>query len=129
MHHRIGLATEYWETGDAWGRRIVARGYSVARTDVRAPLPALPVDLWLVILDPRTAPGRVAMWLRPLTARIVLVTPHLQAGQSLAHWVPALCLVCTPAQAASGMDDVLALAQSMTGGLLTLTTPLQAPRC
>lgn len=116
----IGLATEMPDVGHEWATTIEARGYCVAQTTVRGPLPCKRIDLWIVVLDPRTVPGRSALWLRHLAARIVLVTPHLQAGQSLATWVPSLRLVCAPVQARSGLTDVLALAQTISSGIVTL---------
>jgi hypothetical protein len=84
----IGLATELPEVGREWAQIIQSRGYSVAQTIVRGPLPGRRVDLWLVILDPHGAEP-IALWLRQIAERVVLVTPHLQAGQSLATWVPS----------------------------------------
>lgn len=125
----IGLATELPEVGREWAQIIQSRGYSVAQTIVRGPLPGRRVDLWLVILDPRTAPSRIALWLRQIAERVVLVTPHLQAGQSLATWVPSLSLVCAPLQASTGLADVLALAETITSGSVTLNSPSQVHLC
>jgi len=125
----IGLVTEQPMMGAEWAGLIQACGYSVYGTGIRTPLPTQQIDLWLVILDPRTAPSRVALWLRQMRSRIVLVTPHLQAGQSLATWVPSLCLVCAPLQARDGINDVLALAQSISSGMITLSTPTQVHLC
>jgi len=125
----IGVVTEELETGEEWAQLIAPRGYNVYCTRLRAALPAKGVHLWLVILDPRTSPNYVAIWLRHIKERIVLVTPHLQAGQSLAGWVPSLCLVCTPYHARNGLSDALALAESISGGMITLTMPSQVHLC
>lgn len=129
VYGTIGLATELPEVGREWSQIIQAHGYSVAVTTVRGPLPARRVDLWVVVLNPRTAPSRIALWLRQLTERVVLVTPHLQAGQSLADWVPSMSLVCAPLQARTGLADVLALAQTISSGAVTLTTSSQVHSC
>lgn len=125
----IGLAAELPDVGQEWATTIAARGYRVAQTTVRGPILARRVDLWVVVLDPRTAPNRVALWLRQLAGRIVLVTPHLQAGQNLATWVPGLSLVCAPLQARTSLSDVLALAQTISSGMVTLAAPSQVHVC
>ena len=122
----IGLATEMLEVGHEWAQIIQAHGYSVAQTTVRGPLPARQVDLWVIVLDPRTAPGRITLWLRQLAERTVLVTPHLQAAQRLAAAAPCLSLVCAPLPARTGLSDVLALAQTISSGIVTVSNPPQA---
>lgn len=129
MYGTIGLATEMPAVGREWSQIIQAHGYRVAETTVRGPLPPRRVDLWVVVLDPRTTPSRMTLWLRQLDERVVLVTPHLQAGQSLAEWVPSLCLVCAPLQARTGLSDVLALAHTISRGLVTLASPSQVHPC
>ena len=125
----IGIVAEEPAVSAEWARLVEARGYNAYRASVREVHPAHQIHLWLVILDPRTAPSRVAFRLRHLTERIVLITPHLQAGQYLANWVPTLSLVCAPCQARAALDDVLSLAQSMSGGVVTLTSPAQVSLC
>lgn len=129
VYGTIGLVTEAPGVDREWSQIIQAHGYRVAETTVRGPLPAQRVDLWVVVLDPRTAPRRVTLWLRQLAGRVVLVTPHLQAGQSLADLVPSLCLVCAPLQAHTGLADVLALAQTISNGVVTLTTSPEVHPC
>lgn len=129
VYGTIGLATEMPDVGREWSQIIQAHGYSVTEATVRGPLPIRRVDLWVVVLDPRTAPSRMTLWLRQFAERVVLVTPHLQAGQSLAERVPSLCLVCAPLQARTGISDVLALARTISSGLVTLTSPSQVHPC
>jgi hypothetical protein len=125
----IGVVTEGLETSEEWAQLVATCGYNVYATTIHEALPPHTAHLWLVILDPRTAPNRVAMWLRHIRERVVLVTPHVRAGQSLAHWVPALSLVCMPSHARNGMSDVLALAESISSGLITLSMPSQVHSC
>ena len=125
----IGLATEMLEVGHEWAQIIQAHGYSVAQTTVRGPLPARRVDLWVVVLNPDTAPGRITLWLRQLAERTVLVTPHLQAAQRLAAVAPCLSLVCAPLPVRTGLSDVLAIAQTISSGVVTLSSPSQVNLC
>jgi hypothetical protein len=125
----IGLATETPAGGHAWAPIIRRHGYRVVPMTVRGPLPEVRLDLVVVVLDPRTAPTRLILWLRQLVARIVLVTPQLPCAQSLAGVVPSLCIACDPLQARTGLADVLALAQTISRGLLTLPAPSQVYPC
>lgn len=109
----------------AWVRQVASLGYQVVAMPLRSPPPAPPVDLWVVMLDVATPPLSLAFWLRQIRGRIVLVTPHLHAGQALAALVSALCLVCTPERAASGLADLLALATTIHSGMIALTMPTQ----
>lgn len=117
----LGVVTETAGEGHEWAALIARRGYVTVPTLLRAPLPPTRIDGWFVILSPRTLPNRVALWLRALTSRIVLVTPHLTAGQHLASWVPSLSMVCDPAYAREGLADILALLPSLSSGVITLT--------
>jgi hypothetical protein len=123
----VAAAAGCAEGREAWARRVAELGYQAVLAPLRSP--PLDVDLWVVILDAHTLPISVAFWLRQIRERIVLVTPHLQAGQSLAQIVPALCLVCAPHQARSGVADVLALAGSISSGMIALASPAQVPLC
>ncbi|NNJ12199.1 hypothetical protein EKD04_017860 [Chloroflexales bacterium ZM16-3] len=125
----IAVAADSAAGRAAWARRVTELGAQPIPVPLRSPLPTDHVDLWVVILDAHTLPISIAFWLRQIRARIVLITPHLPAGQSLAQIVPALCLVCAPPQASAGIADVLALAESIRSGVIALTLPAQVSLC
>jgi hypothetical protein len=121
----VGLATELPHVAREWAQLLYVRDIGVVHASVRGALPDASAGLWLVVLDARTVPSRAGLWLRQLPERVVLVTPHLHAAQGLASWVPSLRLVCAPPYARSCIGDVLALARSLSGGVVALTGPSQ----
>jgi hypothetical protein len=118
--YRIGIATTSDTDAAPWAAAMTAQGYTVAQTEIRGHIPDAPVDLWVIDLDAHTPPNAIALWVRRLAGRIVLITPHLQAGQQLAEWVPALAVVCAPAIAATALRDLLLLTPAMAGGCTVL---------
>lgn len=124
----IGIATENHSQSAEWAQIIGCFGHRVYRILIGSPLPEHQVHLWLVIPNPRTAPNRFAFWLRRISERIVLVTPHMAAGQYLASWAPSLSLVSAPQVARTALGDVLALAHS-TGCYLAAQGIAQVHSC
>ena len=77
-------------------------------------------NCWLVVLDPRHSPVPLKFWLKQLPGPLVLVTPHLVAGQTLCGWLPNLKIICHPVRAATALPEVLSMALALNHGTLVL---------
>jgi hypothetical protein len=121
----IGLAGSP-ATLAAWSELITAEGYRVVATPIFTPPPAQSPHLWIAILDDHMQPGRAAIWLRALSATVVLVTPHLKAAQTLSRWVPGLAMVCSAPAVRESLEDLIVMSTSVCAGVATIA-PATAP--
>lgn len=104
---------------DRWRTLVQTLPMVVRQGNLRESLSPSP-SIWLIVLNPRTAPVQVAPWIATLGAPTVLVTPQIRAAQTIAPHVAPLVVVAKPADVTTPaqLQHVVTMAPAVRSGCL-----------